>query len=260
MKKHDARSASTKIAPLPGRRTRPKRTRPKRVSLIRYLLLAGLLAAAGRLFAASPLDLDIAMKSLTEAQAPRMVDDVLILSYTPEHPVRFVGVRFSHESWKVLHPYAVNEHGVFVFDCPVPEGIREIRYRIVVDGLWMADPANPRVDSDMSGDEFSVFTLDKEPYRPTVNPRREPDGEITFTFRGAPGRRVSIAGDFNNWDPFMDYLAEKAPGTYTITFRMPAGRHWYFFFSDGQKIIDLANPETALDPDGNAVSSFALSS
>jgi 1,4-alpha-glucan branching enzyme len=255
VKKHDARSASTNIAPLPGRHTRRRR-----VSLIRYLLLACLLAAAGRVFAASPLDLDIAMKTLTAAQAPRMVDDALILSYTPEHPVRFVGVRFSHESWKVLHPYAVNEHGVFVFDYPVPEGIREIRYRIVVDGLWMADPANPLVDSDTRGDEFSVFTMDKEPYRPTVNPRRERDGEITFTFRGAPGRRVSIAGDFNNWDPFMDYLAEKAPGTYTITFRMPAGRHWYFFFSDGQRIIDMANPETALDPGGNTVSYFALSS
>jgi hypothetical protein len=258
VKKHNARSTSKTLAPPPGKHPRRGHARPRRVSLIRYLLLAGLLAAGVNVFAASPLDLDIAVKSLVGAQAPRMVDDVLILSYAPEHPVRFVGVRFSHESWKVLHSYSVNEHKVFVLDYPIPEGIREIRYRIVVDGLWMADPANPLVESDTMGEEFSVFTLDKEPYRPTVNPRRERDGEITFTFRGASGRRVSIAGDFNNWDPFMDYLAEKAPGTYSITFRMLAGRHWYFFFSEGQRIIDMANPETGFDPDGNTVSSFAL--
>ena len=130
----------------PARTTR--RPRRKRVSLMRYLLLACLAGAAGPLFGANPLSLDIAVKTLAAAQPPRMVGDELILSYKPAYPVRFVGVRFGHESWKILHTYARNEHEVFVLDYPVPEGGREIRYRIVVDGLWMADPANPRVDAD----------------------------------------------------------------------------------------------------------------
>jgi 1,4-alpha-glucan branching enzyme len=192
-----------------------------------------------------------------------MVEDELILSYAPEtpsHKVHFVGVRFAHESWKVLHPYVVNEKGVFVLDYPVPEGVREIRYRITVDGLWMADPVNPTIDQDAMGESFSVYTLDHEPVRPIVNPRRERGGVVTFTFRGTPGRRVALLGDFNNWDPFMDYLAEKTPGSYTITLRVPAGPHWYIFFTEGRRVLDMFNAETAVDPEGATVSYFSLSS
>jgi hypothetical protein len=255
VKKHDARTSSTDSSRTPARHPRPRR-----ISFLRSLLIVSLLGAAGRLFAANPVSLDIAVMSLDSAQPPHMVEDELILSYQPSHPVRFVGVRFAHESWKILHPYSINEKGVFVLDYPVPEGVREIRYRITVDGLWMADPANPNVDSDVTGAEFSVFTLEREPVRPIENPRRERGGELTFTFHGAPGRRVSLLGDFNNWDPFMDYLAEKTPGSYTITLRVPSGPHWYVFFTEGRKVLDMFNTETGVDPDGATVSYFSLSS
>jgi 1,4-alpha-glucan branching enzyme len=213
--------------------------------------------SAGAVFGVNPQTLDIAVRSLAAAQAPRMVEDVLLLTLKPGTRTRFVGVRFAHESWKVLHPYAVNENGVFVLDYPVPEGVREIRYKIVVDGLWMADPTNPAIETDAVGNEVSVFTLEKEPLRLVLNPRREPDGGITFVFRGAPAKRVSIAGDFNFWDPFVDTLVETSPGMYRTTLRVPTGAHWYFFFMDGRRILDMYNPETGVDPDGNTVSYFS---
>jgi 1,4-alpha-glucan branching enzyme len=189
-----------------------------------------------------------------------MVEDALILSFSPAVPARFVGVRFANESWAVLHPCALNENGVFVLDYPVPEGLREIRYRVVVDGQWMADPLNPAVDTDVAGTQVSVFTLDSEPARPVVNPRVERDGSVTFVYQGTAGRRVSIVGDFNNWDPFMDYLSEGQPGSYSVTLRMPAGVHWYYFVSDGRRILDRFNAASATDPDGAAVSTFTLPS
>ncbi len=225
--------------------------------LVRCATFACMFLCAGSAFAVNLQTLDIAVRSLSAAQAPRMVEDVLLLTFKPGTRTRFVGVRFAHESWKVLHPYAVNENGVFVLDYPVPEGLREIRYKIVVDGLWMADPTNPTIEMDAVGNEVSVFTLEKEPVRLILNPRREADGGITFVFRGAPGRRVSIAGDFNFWDPFIDTLAEPAPGMYRITLRVPAGEHWYYFFMDGRRLLDRLNPETGVDPDGNTVSYFS---
>jgi hypothetical protein len=236
----------------------PRRPRRRRISPMKYLLLACLAAVAGPLFAANPVNVDIAVKTMTSARAPYLVQDELILSYTPRqpHPVRFVGVRFAHESWKVLHPFSRNEHDVFVLDYPVPEGVRDIRYRIVVDGLWMADPVNPRVDTDEAGDEFSVFTLEREPQRPIVNPKVVGEGEITFTYHGRSGHRVALVGDFNNWDPFMDYLAEASPGVYTISLRVPPGPHYYAFFTDGRRVLDRFNSESAIDPDGLPVSYF----
>jgi 1,4-alpha-glucan branching enzyme len=210
---------------------------------------------SGAVYAADPITLDIAVKSITSSMPPRMVDDFLVLSLKPDRPARFVGVRFAHEAWKILHPYSTNERGAFVLDYRVPEGVREIRYRIVVDGLWMVDPANPRTDVDAAGVSFSVYTLEQEPVRTIVNPK--PEGTaLTFVFQGSPGRRVSLVGDFNNWDPFMDPLDETAPGMFSISLRVPAGEHWYYFFSDGRRILDRFNARTGVDPDGGTVNYF----
>jgi 1,4-alpha-glucan branching enzyme len=214
----------------------------------------------GNLFAANPVTLDIAVKSLASARAPILVDDVLVLSYMPQKATRFVGARFAHESWKRIHPYSLNENGVFVLDYPIPEGVREIRYRVVADGLWTKDPTNVVVETDAEGTEFSVYALEREPSRPIVNPKREANGALSFTFRGQPGKRVTIAGDFNNWDPFMDPLAETDPGIYRIAIRVLPGKHWYVFFSEGRRMLDMYNSETGVDPDGYTVSHFSLSS
>jgi hypothetical protein len=239
------------------RKTPPRAPRRKRMTLVRILMLVCLAVPAGTAFAANALMLDIAVQSISTSQPPRMVEDELLLSYKPDGHAGFVGVRFAHESWQVLHSFARNEKGVFVLDYPVPEGVREIRYRMVVDGLWMTDPSNPRIDTDGLGNELSVFVLEKEPARTLINPKRERDGSLTFTFTGAPGRRVFIAGDFNNWDPFIDPLEETAPGTYSITLRIPSGGHWYYFFSNGSRILDRYNPVTGEDPDGKTVSYFS---
>jgi 1,4-alpha-glucan branching enzyme len=234
--------------------TQPRR---RKVGVLRYLLLTCMLASAGTAFAANPAALRIAVQSIAATQPPHMVEDTLLLSLKPDKPARFVGVRFAHESWRILHPYERNENGVFVYNLPVPVGVREIRYRIVVDGLWMPDPANPRMDADQAGNMLSVFTLDKDPVRPIVNPRVESDGSVTFTYTGAPGGRVTLVGDFNNWDPFMESMEETAPGTYTITLRVPTGRHWYFFFTEGRRVLDPYNPQSGIDPDGVKVSYFS---
>jgi hypothetical protein len=199
--------------------------------------------------------LDIAMKSIDSSRPPRVLGDVLVLGFKPDRLSQFAGVRFAHEGWKILHPYSVNEEGVFVLDYEIPEGVREIRYRIVVDGLWMPDPGNPVTVTDASGVSFSVYTLEKEPVRTIVNPK--PVGNaLTFVFQGSPGRHVSLVGDFNNWDPFMSLLDEAEPGMYSISLRVPAGEHWYYFFSDGRRILDRFNAQTGVDPDGGIVNYF----
>jgi hypothetical protein len=227
---------------------------------MRCLLLACLLALASPAFAVNPTALMIAIRGIEAPQSPRLVGEVLLLSCAPAEPARFVGARFAHESYRLLHLYSLNEHGIFVLDYPVPEGLRELRYRIVIDGLWMADPLNPASLTDAQGDEFSLFTFQREPPRLISNPKPESKERFTFTFKGAPGKRVSIAGDFNNWDPFMDYMAETEPGLYRITIRIGPGNHFYCFVSEGRRILDQYNPETGVNQDGDIVSYFSMPS
>jgi 1,4-alpha-glucan branching enzyme len=71
---------------------------------------------------------------------------------------------------------------------------------------------------------------------------------------------VSIVGDWNGWDPFVDHLRETEPGRYSISLRVRPGRHWYYFLADGQRVLDVANPATGRDPEGRQVSYFSLPS
>lgn len=240
----------------------PEIPRRMRVSLLRCLILACMIAsAAARGFAQTAMTLDLSLNGLRQAQPPHLVGDVLILSYRPASAadVRFVGARFATENYALLHVFSKNQYGVYVLDYEVPENTLVMRYRMVVDGLWVNDPSNPEIEADGQGNLISLFTIEKEPQRPTVNPRREPDGSITFVFRGQPGRRVTIQGDFNNWDPFMSQLAETESGVYRITLRLVPGGHWYRFFVDGNRLLDRYNSETAVDPDGQPVSYFEVS-
>jgi hypothetical protein len=211
-----------------------------------------------RSFAVDPLALDIAVQGIATAQPPVLLSDVVLLSYKSEDFFpRFVGARFENEGYAVLHPYSLNQNEVYVLDFPIPEGLSTLRYRIVVDGLWMRDPANPWTETDVFGNEISVFAPG-EPRRSLLNPRVEKDGTITMIYRGPEGRQVFLAGDFNDWDPFTERFEEASPGLYRANLRVKPGDHFYFFFVDGVRILDPQNPSSAFDPDGNLVSAFSL--
>jgi hypothetical protein len=249
-----------------------KPSRARRMSLARRLALILLVASAAAASAASPTALDVNIRTTRTMQAPRLVGDTLILTYWSREPARFVGARFYHEQGSILHVYSVNEYGVFVLDYPLPAGLERLRYRIEVDGLWMADPSNPLQEIDERGEEVSVYEVETEPQRSIVNPEIttvrtavKKDGEstvyrATFVFRGTPGARVSLVGDFNGWDPFEpDYLMEEVrPGQFTITIPVRSGRHYYAYFAEGRKMLDEWNSETGIDPDGRRVNSFAV--
>jgi hypothetical protein len=225
------------------------------------LLIASVLLMPVAAFSANSIALDIAIQGIMQARPPMLIEDVVVFSYNPAGGrVRFVGARFSNENYTIVHQYTLNRNGVFVLDYPLPEGLQEIRYRIVVDGLWMSDPTNPVMQTDALGIGFSLFTIDKEPQRSIGNPRIGADGKLTFMFRGPVGGRVSIVGDFNDFDPFLDFLSEVRPGMYQITIRALPGTHFYYFFSEGRRILDQFNPQTGTDPGGNRVSYFFLPS
>jgi hypothetical protein len=227
------------------------------MSLARRLALILLVASAAAASAANPTALDVNIRTTRTMQAPRLVGDTLVLTYWSRVPVRFVGARFYHEHGSVLHVYSLNEHGVFVLDYPLPVGLERLSYRIVVDGLWMADPSNPLREIDDRGDEVSVFEVDTEPQRSIVNPEVKA-GRATFVYRGTPGSRVSLVGDFNGWDPFAELMYEVRPGVFTATIEVRSGRHYYAYFAGGRKVLDEWNSETGIDPDGRRVSSFTV--
>mgnify|MGYP001070383388 CR=1 FL=1 len=250
-------------------------------------LLALLLATAAPLCALDAHLEDLRVRSIEFAGPPRLSGQEVLLSFESERPSAFVGARFAHEDFQVLHPYvrvasAPPRSGgapqrskgssfdkapaagppprpLFILLLSVPPEVDTLRYRIVVDGQWMADPYNPDYEQDSFGQRISVFRITDRPPPAMFNPTVLSDGTVRFSLRDRPGRYVYIAGDFNHWNPYWDRLQELAPGEYSITLRLPAGRHYYRFAVDGEWRPDPHNPETGRDSEGVRVSTFQLS-
>ncbi len=74
--------------------------------------------------------------------------------------------------------------------------------------------------------------------------------QVTFRYRGTPGRKVQVAGSFNEWSQDRDALVEGQPGLYEVTLEVSGGLHQYKFVVDGKTWTpDPANHRRA--PDGH---------
>jgi hypothetical protein len=207
---------------------------------------------------APPYSLTTEVQIMRSSAAPLVREHWVVFSYRPSSSARYVAARFEHESYSVLHPFKLNEQKVFVLVYRPPEGLDELTYRISVDGLWMRDPANPEYSKDSFGTEYSHVGLEELRPWPARGPVISSDGRVTFTYRGAPGGIVTVAGSFNQWDPFVHVLDEIDDGVYSLTLRLPRGSHYYYLLENGRKRLDPSNEEIRRDSEGQLVSCFHI--
>ena len=183
---------------------------------------------------------------LESPSAPRILEENILFTFQSNEPVAYVGLRFAHEDYKTLHVFEYNQHQVFFLLYPVPEGIGRLQYRMVVDGVWMADPWNPVRETDILGIPYSVFTLSQ--VREEIRPSPVIKGrEVTFYLKYPAGKAIYLAGDFNAYDPYLYRLQEIRSGNYEITLQLPPGEHGYYFVVDGQRYPDPRNPLQKFD-------------
>jgi len=208
------------------------------------------------------LGLELKVSSLAQSAAPQIFSDNLILTYQDPDPYRnnriqYVGAAFSNENFTHIHTFQRNSYGVYFLVYPLPEGVSQIQYRLVVDGLWIADPKNQlSVVSPDSGIRLSVAEIPPQPSLPQPSPRILPGDQVEFDLHSTPGQAVFVAGSFNNWDPYMHRMEETSPGNYTLTIRVRPGTYYYYYVTDGRRVDDPLNNSSAFAGDGSRVSVF----
>jgi len=208
--------------------------------------------------------------------APVIVENYVI--FTADSALRRVGVAFAHENFANIYwfrplvipqdrlndqfdPLTMSgtymDSGLQFHVYQIPMNLRELEYRLVVNGLWTVDPLNSQSRRDpVSGLTMSVLSL---PYRrvPPDPLHGLPEG-LNFSFRGPPGEIVTVAGNFNGWDPFMYQLREYPEGVYSITIPLPPGTYQYVFYHRGQRYVDPYNPRRTYTRDGGAASEIVV--
>jgi hypothetical protein len=75
-------------------------------------------------------------------------------------------------------------------------------------------------------------------------PPRIENGEVLFFFSDDRAKLVSLAGDFNGWDPNENQMERDEHGFWRATLSAPpAGVYHYKFIVDGQRWIEDPNNE-----------------
>ncbi len=202
------------------------------------------------------------VETINRADAPLIKGKYII--FTAKGSARHAGIAFENENFQHIHSFqrlsrhvdTDEEISILFYIMPIPEGMRELRYRLVIDGLWATDPLNTdEVFDYTSGMSLSVLKI---PYRKDYKTAVENNGNTKFVYLGDAGKKIYLAGTFNHWDPFMYVLEEVIPGRYELYLPLPKGRWLYAYFVDGRQIPDTTNKNHVYTADGRTASTIEV--
>ncbi|AHH10504.1 hypothetical protein bcCo53_000331 [Borrelia coriaceae] len=170
----------------------------------------------------------------------------VIIFYPSNKSIRKIFAAFDFDDYAKKYLFKKNKYGLFFVKINLPHGVGRIKYRLVVDGIWTNDAYNKNVVFNKDLIPFSIIDIDVDhSYVSLRNPIDSSDGrEVEIFYIGRPGQIVTIAGNFNNFNPFLNRLIEQEPqkGVYTIKLKdLPKGRIYYYFVDSGNKVLDKNN-------------------
>ena len=229
-------------------------------------LILGLLPAGPAAYGQVSTDVFREVSGITAVGPPRVFDDVVVFTYEQRGFARYVAAAFEHEDFQKLHTFTArkreDQRDLFYLVYPVRELTGSLQYRLIVDGVWITDPHAPVVTTDQRGVTLGSVALLKPPPYKRTSPLQHEDGTVTFFFsldsRVAPTLetvnarqlrvaaasepRITLAGTFNGWDPYMHRLTgPDEDGFYSIRLSVPPGPQYYYYMVDGQRVLDPLN-------------------
>lgn len=237
----------------------------KMKKFVKSILALSLFCFATNVFAAEteeylrPYELDKILREIKKPGAPVITEDYIIFTADPKN--RYVGIAFDFEDYQIIHPFKLlnstdedgNKTPVHLFYCyERTHKISQIKYRLVIDGLWTTDPLNPEKIYDDDVNLYFSKVSDTAGIR--RNTEVTDNSTVHFIYKGEAGQTIRLAGNFSNWDPWIYQLRETYPGFYELELPLPDGKYYYNYYIGLTPVLDTTNPERTYLKDGKAVS------
>ena len=194
--------------------------------------------------------------TISDAAAPQFIDNYILFTFKSNEKNSFVGATFDFDNYVKIYQFKKNSEGIYILLINRPEK-ESIKYRFIVDGLWMADPFNPEKIKQPNLVEISVLNI-ADNFSSKIDYPFTEKGSVCFRYKGDEGKNVYLAGNFNNWDPFMYNMTEKRNGEYFISLKLPPGKYYYYFIVNGKITSDRDNPNILWDKDYREISSYTV--
>jgi 1,4-alpha-glucan branching enzyme len=94
---------------------------------------------------------------------------------------------------------------------------------------------------------------------PSLNSVRKTVKPVNFVCQAQGAKRVTLIGDFNDWDPNALPLKKQPDGSWTIQVTLGHGYHHYQFLIDGKPTLDPRAQGVARNEANEKVSLLAVS-
>lgn len=97
-----------------------------------------------------------------------------------------------------------------------------------------------------------MVTRKKPAKKPTTGKKPAPPKAkaVVFACPAPDAQQVSLAGDFNHWDPQTHPMQRGADGTWSVSLSLRPGTYQYKFVVDGDWREDHTNPNRTWDTQG----------
>jgi hypothetical protein len=229
----------------------------KRVIILLCLFAAGRFAAFAQ--ADGSYDREILISEIGGVGEPYIKGNFMV--FTAKAEPRHVGIAFDFEQFRVIHSYQrVNIRDIdsniisafYFYILDIPENIDSVSYKIISDGIWAVDPANPNTKFDSASQSMLSTVRVRRGEAPAT--RLVGRGRVRFVYSGPAGQKIQLGGSFTNWDPFIYVMKETRPGLYECEISLAPGTHYYNFYKGLTVIADTGNPERAYTSDGRSAS------
>ena len=218
-----------------------------------WITILWVLSLGSSLHGIDDLRLHLKVIALDKASSPEFYFGKILFTASPEENTRHVAIAFAHEQYQVLHSFQRNQNGLFFYLLDVPD-LEFLEYRMIVDGIWQPDPMAENQIRDINGLKLSRLTIPENQRSRRASPLVGDQGMVTFYLEGLPGSMVYLAGDFNQWDPYMIPMKEIRQGLFEIRLKLSPGTHFYNYFVNGEVLLDPLNRNVKHNTFGEEVS------
>ncbi len=186
------------------------------------------------------------------ARQRQVVERGIILSYKSRtaHRVLLAG---DFSNWKPL-AMERGQNGVWYYFVTATGPGGHLRYKFIVDGVWVHDPRNPVNDDDGMGSYVSILPPLDASEGVQLSYRALGDRTVEFRLHRPKARTICLIGDFNNWNPENDPLSRGRDGVWRLRKKLYRGSFRYCYVIDGEWTVDVYNSETASSDTGQVCS------
>lgn len=214
---------------------------------------------------------EYALQTLSRASSPR---DMTVVRTAPErHNATVVerGVLFTYANRKAKKVLIAGDftgwktagmkrgkNGVWYYFLGEYDKRDSVRYKFKVDGLWISDPRNYDRDDDGNGSFVSLVRPFHSNESRQVSYRTLPDGSIEFRHYDPRASLITVAGDFNNWDPEHDMMIRGDDNIWRLRKKLSRGQYRYKLVIDGEWKADVYNEQSASDSVGGVSSLISI--